>query len=562
MIKVTIKQTIQKALTKLSLPEVDFVIEHPTDLFHGDYSTNVAMVVAKGAKQNPKELAEEIARYIKHLKVPEIEKVEVAGPGFINFYLSQSFFKQSISNILEQGGNWGSNKNLQDKLVMVEYTDPNPFKEMHIGHLMSNTIGESISRLIAYSGANVIRANYQGDVGLHVAKALYGMKHLQRKTKEQTFSAARIGEAYTNGALAYESSEKTKKIIDDINKKVYNKSDAALNELYEKGRQISLEAFEAVYKKLGTVFNEYYFESKTGDIGRKIVEEHLEVFEESDDATVFRGEKYGLHTRVFLTSRGLPTYEAKDLGLAWLKFQDYPDLLLSITITAGEQREYFKVMRAAFRVIYPDFDKKLVHITHGFMKLPTGKMSSRTGDVVAALDLIEEVQKKVKDKMKGRDVPNRDTTALDVAVSALKYSILKQASGKDIVFDFEKSVSFEGDSGPYLQYAHTRAQSVLQKAASGGIKINVDSRSRDTFSLERLLYRFSSVVERASIEYEPHYVTTYLVELASSFNGFYANERIVDATDNPGYKLALTNAFQITMQNGLWLLGIKTPERM
>lgn len=563
MIREQFKKAIKDAVLNLSFKADDINLEHPADLEYGDYSTNIALVLAKKEKKNPKELAGEIVRYIERNKPESVERIEAAGAGFINFYLSQEFFIESIKEILKAGDDWGKGKLLKSKKVMVEYTDPNPFKEFHIGHLMSNAIGESISRIIEFSGAKVKRANYQGDVGLHVAKAIFG----KQKNPDMEW-----GRAYAYGAQAYEKDGQNRlrqgygearEEIKEINKKIYDKSDEKINSLYEKGKKTSLEHFEEIYRKLGTKFDYYFFESKTGSFGKKIVADNLgKVFEKSDGAIIFKGEKYGLHTRVFVNSEGLPTYEAKDLGLAKIKYDEYK-YDKSIVVTGNEVKEYYKVVLETIKQIFPDLAKKTKHITHGMLRLQSGKMSSRRGNVITGESLINEVKEKVLEKMKDSDVKNIDDTAEQIAVGAIKYSILKQSAGKDIVFDFEKSLSFEGDSGPYLQYSHTRANAVLEKAKSENITSNTFKvESWAVTELERLLYIFPEVVERANEKYDPHYITTYLTELAGAFNSFYAKERIVEESETAQYKIALTKAFQTTIKNGLWLLGIKAPNRM
>ena len=209
MIRGVLKKAIKKAVTSLELEIEDVHLEHPAELAYGDYSTNVAMTLAKQVGKNPKELAEEIIRYIVRNKPEEVEKVKVAGAGFINFHLSQEFFVKSIEEVLKQDDKWGSNNSLKSQKTMVEYTDPNPFKEFHIGHLMSNAIGESISRIIEFSGAKVKRANYQGDVGLHVAKAIWGFQH--RGSTSVLENSSELGKAYADGARAYEEGEDVKK---------------------------------------------------------------------------------------------------------------------------------------------------------------------------------------------------------------------------------------------------------------------------------------------------------------------------------------------------------------
>ncbi len=565
MIQSVLKDAISHALSQLGIEDVEPVLEHPSDLAHGDYSTNVAMVAAKRAKQNPKVLAEKL---VEELGVIEgVEKIEVAGAGFINFTLSREFYADVLKNIsLTPEGEWGRNETLKGKRVMMDHTQPNPFKPFHIGHLISNATGESLARILEASGAKVTKVNYQGDIGLHVAKCLWAV----RKDGTNTEDIIAIGNAYMSGSKAYEDDASAKSEIDSINKKLYEKSDAGLNALYEKGRKTSLKHFDDIYKTLGSEFDRLYFESETVPLAMKAVERGTKegILEKSDGAVVFKGENEGLNTRVFVNSAGIPTYEGKELGLIKLKRKEYP-FDIALTSTAVEQKNFFEVVTRVAEKLWPELRGKYVHIAFGMMLLSTGKMSSRKGNVVTGESLIDEMRANALDKMKERELSDNEKrdVADAVAVAAVKYSILKQSRIKNIVFDPEASLSFEGDSGPYLQYAHVRALSVLNKAAQNEIKsdiiYDITQVPEVVSELERLLYRFPEVVERAQKEYEPHYVTTFLTELAGAFNTWYAKEKIVDARDpTSAYKVALTRAFATTMKNGLYLLGIKAPERM
>ncbi len=570
------ESSLRQIAAELGVPELVFSIEHPKELAHGDYATNFALVAAKQlgqpapdrtgglAGKNPKEIAGAVKEKLLALRLPEIAAVETAGAGFVNIRLTDKFFSDSITEIL-QSEEFGKNTGLAGKKVLIEYTQPNPFKPFHIGHLMSNAIGESLSRIFEWRGAHVERANYQGDVGLHVAKAIFGLLRepipdaLKRGSPAE--QANYIGTCYSLGSKFYEEDPAAKAEIDAINKKVYDQTDSQINKLYEWGRKTTLMAFEELYHQLGTKFNHYYFESEMATIGLPLVREYTgKVFEESDGAVVFHAEKHDpkLHTRVFITSAGLPTYEAKELGLAKTKFETVsPDH--SVVVTAVEQAGVLQVVREAIRLINPSWAEKMLHVTHGMMRFASGKMSSRKGNVVTGESLIRDAQAAVLKKMKEREMDDveREQVASMVGIAAIKYSILKQSSGSDIVFDFEKSISFEGDSGPYLQYSATRAKSVLAKIDT--VTVEANSKNEVEISeLERILYRFPEVVARTQAELEPHYLTTFLTELASAFNAFYATGQI---TGN-NYRLAVTKAFAQVMESGLWLLGIAVPERM
>ena len=564
-----LKHYIREALQKLEIQARDFAVEHPADMTHGDYSTNVAMVHAKELKTNPRELAEKIVAELSKLGLDMIEKTEIAGAGFINFRIKKEFFADSLKEITASE-KWGSNILSKNKKVMVEYTDPNPFKPFHIGHLMTNAIGESVARIFEYSGANVVRANYQGDVGQHVAKAIWAI--LKKGKGNTNLSPAEqahyIGACYVEGSNAYDENPEAKIEIDVINKKVYEKSDPEINEIYDWGRKVTLLAFEDIYKLLGTKFNYYFFESEMAPIGIEIVKENIpNVFEESDGAIVFHAEKYDpkLHTRVFITKQGLPTYETKEVGLTMKKFEkEDPDL--SIIVTAVEQGEYMKVVQKAISLIHPDYESRMSHLTHGMMRFTSGKMSSRKGNVITGESLLNDANEMVYEKMADRDFSQRERVevASQVSVAAIKYAILKQALGGNIVYDEERSVSFDGDSGPYLQYTTVRANAVIEKGNREGISADAKlPEDWTTTSLEKYLYRFPEIVSRAYELREPHHIATYLTELASLFNSFYSDHQIVNSED-PGspYKLAITDAFYTTMKNGLYLLGISVPERM
>ncbi|MBP6884051.1 MAG: arginine--tRNA ligase [Candidatus Pacebacteria bacterium] len=570
MIQGKIKNLIEDSLKNLEIEKVDFAVEHPEDFKNGDYSTNIAMVCAKNLKTNPKQLAEKIKDELEKNLPDEIEKVEVAGAGFINFYLSRKFFSGSVEEILNNK-DFGSNKLLEGRRIMVEYTDPNPFKPFHIGHLMTNAIGESIARILHHSGANVSRANYQGDVGLHVAKAFYGMK---KKGMPEDMSvsvqvlAQYIGDAYVMGNSAYEDDVEAKKEIDILNKKIYARDDVEVNEVYDWGFKVTMEAFEDLYKILGTKFDFYFLESVVAPIGERIVRENIaKVFEISDGAVVFKAENFDpkLHTRVFVTSAGLPTYETKELGLTEEKFKTLPDMDRSIVITANEQADYMRVVAKALSLIHPEYENKMLHITHGMMRLSTGKMGSRKGNVITGESLIRDTIALIGEKMQDREWEEemKAKVAEMVGVAAIKYSILRSKAGSDIIYNVEESISTEGDSGPYLQYACARANSVLEKAQKENILPDPHTAPEEVSEVEKLLYRFPEVVYRAGSLYEPHHIATYLVELARAFNSYYGNTMIVNSKDSTsGYKVALTYAFSLVMKKGLHLLGIEAPEKM
>lgn len=586
-----VRKAVAEALAMLGAVDVSFTVEWPADPAHGDFATNAAMAAFRGRRAfecaidgdentiwakyggkitSPVQLAEFLAEELRKALGPDVKSVEVAGPGFVNVTLSHGAFIDELAGAGDAG--WGKNNARAGDRVMIEYGNPNPFKEMHIGHLVGTIVGESFARLMEFSGAQVLRDTFGGDVGPQVAKALWVFL---RNGVTDIASAEEIGRAYTRGATAYEDSETAKAEIDALNVRLYDivgkqedaetlsQDDRALLYLWQKGREISMREFERIFTLLGTRYDYTFFDSDTTAPGLAAVQRAVEtgILEESEGAIVYKGEKKGLHTLVFVTSRGTPTYETKDVGLAILKEARAPADEVVI-LTAVEQSGHFTVVLAALEEMLPALAAKTSHAAHGLLQLTTGKMSSRKGNVITARELIAELVGKAAER-------NPDPViAEQVAVGALKYMLLRSAPGANIIFDPEQSLSLDGDSGPYLQYAYVRAKTVLEKAgqergvASVVAPLATDAaRPSEPFLIERLLMRFPEVVRRAQENLAPQQLAQYLTQLAGEWNSFYAQERIIgDGLEV--YKLRVARAFVQTMQNGLWLLGIAAPERM
>lgn len=585
-VKKDLQISIHSALVKQGIVDIgiqDLQIEEPKDSSHGDYSSNIALKLTKILKKNPIEIANSLADELK--KDPLLAKIEVASPGFINFFVSESTLSQSLASITSEKFKSDLAKKLAGKKVMVEFTDPNPFKEFHIGHMYSNSVGESIARLYEVLGADVRKACYQGDVGMHVAKSVWGIvksfEELGIKTPteyiaKQNFSEKDsiveltnfLGKCYAKGASAYEETETFKEEIKQINKKIYDKTDEYINLLYDWGREKSLEYFEYAYKKLGmiprkagTAFDFYFFESKVADKGKEVVLTNKRLFKESDGAIIFPGEEYGLHSRVFINSMGLPTYEAKELGLAPAKFEKFP-YDKSIIITGNEIKEYFKVLLKVLSLISPELEEKTTHLTHGMVRLPEGKMSSRKGNVKTALWLLEEVKNKAAQANSEKEGKPEVDSDEAIAIAAIKYSFLKITLGNDIEFDIDNALSFQGDSGPYLLYTYVRARSVLSKESNKSSDIKFSDEAE--LELAKELIKFEDMVVSAALGYSPNILCGYLHEVSQKYNAFYNKLSILNAESEEikQARLALTEATSIVLKNGLNLLGIETVERM
>lgn len=558
-----IKDAVKSAVKELFNVEVEPELTRPEEKF-GDYSTNVAMQLAGKSpsqpSQNPRQIAENIADRVKGLS-SHIKQVSVAGPGFINVTLTDEFLAQIA---LEQK----IDKPLQGQTIVAEYSDPNPFKELHAGHLYTSVVGDAISNLFAAAGANVQRVNFGGDVGLHVAKTMWGVLlklggENQDRLKEvpEPERSAWLSEAYVRGNTAYLDDNTAKPEIVDLNKRIYqivNDKDqtSPLAQIYWTTRRWSYDYFEDFYKQIGTKFDKYYPESETIGIGMQTVKDNLgKVFEQSDGAVIFKGEVHNLHTRVFINSEGLPTYETKDVGLSIKKWQDY-HFDKSVIITANEIFEYMQVVLKAIEQIQPELAQKTVHLTHGLVKLKGGeKMSSRKGNVLRAIDVLAAAAD-ANQKAFGKNDK-------DVELGAIKYAFIKQRIGGDIIYDPEESVSLQGNSGPYIQYAYARARSILSKAQKRvtGDGLHVTEMNSGERSLVRKISEYPEVVQKAVQELMPHYISTYLYELAQTFNRFYENNRVIGDRSEQ-FRLKLVEAYADTLKNGLSLLNISAPEKM
>ncbi len=618
-----LEKIIQKTLKLETLPSISFIEEN----IFGDITTNVAMVNAKNLAKNPKDLAGEYVKVLSEdAEVSKIfSKIEVAGPGFINFTLSNGFIKKGLDQDLVQIlKEIRENNILNNKNILVEYTDPNPFKVFHIGHLMTNIIGEAIAGISELTGAKVNRINYQGDVGRHIAINIYAILKDENYTQFLLFKndgdiseesikekVKWLGERYAEGYSDFDNARAVKDLtegsaglddpdllkimsenslknernvrpiveaVTDINKKIYEKSDDKINEIYDIGKKWSMEYFEILYKLLGTSFDRYIMESEAAPIGLKIVNANTDtngksIFEIGEEgAVIFDGEKESLHKRVFVNKNGLPTYEAKDLGNMQIKLESYPALDQSIVITANEQTDYFKVLYKVVEKLNPELTGKLKHYGHGMMRFADGKMSSRKGNIIAGDELIENIAKNLEEKFASSrvdDETEKKNLIEKVAIGAIKYAVLKQGIGRDVIFDMQKAISVDGDSGPYLQYTHARINGLLikniDKLADIGMiedvakydtnKIEINTNNKN---LIVNILKYESILNEVIAETAPQKLLTYLINLTHSFNAFYNIEKIEGNMQN----IFIAKKVKEILGHGLNTLSIHAPERM
>ena len=514
-------------------PEVTMAPEN----IEADYSSNAPLKLAKELHRAPMQIAEELKEKLN---------AEVSAPGFLNFKVTNEYLSEVINDL-----DAGFLKNISSdaysgKTVICEFSDPNPFKVLHVGHLYTSIVGDAISRLFEYAGAKVVRANFGGDVGLHVAKTLYVLLN-----RPDDFTILDIAKCYVEGTAAYDDDETAHAEITKINKEIYqinanNIHGTKLADYYWRGRELSYDYFRDFYASIGLEFDKYYPESTVAGLGLETVKKELAagVYEMSDGAVVFRGDKFGLHTRVFINKEGVPTYEAKDVGLIFTKWDDY-HFDKSVVITGSEQADYMKVVLKSIEQYAPDLVEKTSHLMHGLVKLPGNvKMSSRKGNFLKAVDVIEMVQDALKEEY--------DSSDAKVSMAATKYAFIKYKMGGDIVFDPKESVKMTGNSGPYLLYSAVRAKKILKnsknKAVASGYVYNAYERN-----LIKKIIEYKDILKEAVAEMAPHKVAMYLYELAQEFSRFYENCQVAGSDEE---------AERMKLVHGLNILGIEVPEEM
>ena len=584
-----------------------------------DFATNVAMRLAKPVGKAPREVAEDLRRELAASGELMGVEVMVAGPGFLNFRLGLAELKRQADEVVSRlGAAEGLVQDYAGKMVVAEFSDPNPFKVLHVGHLYTSVVGEAISRLLECAGAKVARANFGGDVGLHVGKTLWAVR--ERGYQPEDLTIERIAECYVEGTRAYEENEAAKAEITRLNKAIYAiaereegeaaeaegevagavsadeaemADDKELAQLYWRGRELSYEYFKEFYARIGVKFDKFYPESAVAGRGLEEVRGHLgTVYEESDGAVVYRGEKVGLHTRVFINREGVPTYEAKDVGLLFTKWDDWK-FDESVVITGNEQKDYMRVVLASVREYAPELVERTQHLTHGLVKLAGNvKMSSRKGNFIKAVDVLDGVEELLRREGQAKSEEGQVVLAegqkdrgerVDprLVLAAVKYAFLRYKMGGDIIFDPQESVSMTGNSGVYLLYSAVRAKKILAKVEGGGEILSkkvvqkegnrglnkkvVQENPAETAEFERKLYKkivqYGEVLPAAVREKAPHKICTYLYELAQEFSRFYEAVPVAGSAREQE-RVELVRADLAVMQHGLGLLGIEIPEEM
>ena len=570
------KQEIISLISKkvpLKPAQVAKLVEIPSNPELGDYSFPCFMLanpknigdemwenVEKDffIKKNPVEIAQHLAEKLKSTK--NIESIKATGP-YVNFFLNKKEFAKQIIKIKDTYG-----KGKQSGKIMIEFSQPNTHKAFHVGHIRGTSLGESLARIYEFLGKKVVRANYSGDTGMHIAKWIWCYTNFH-SNEPLSNDESWIASIYVDAIKRLTKNEKLQEKVNKINRKIEEKSDKEINALWKKTRALSIKSWDKIYKELDTHFDRHYFESEVEMSGKKIANEILEkgIAEKSEGAVIMNLEKYKLGIWVLLRSDGTVLYSSKDIALVKHKLKDQ-NLDEYLIVSGEEQNFHFKQLFKTLELMKIPERGKFKHLGFGLVRLPHGKMSSRTGDNILYSNfkkgVFEFAKKGVKNKWKNISKKELDDRALKIAMGSIKYSILGQDPNKTIIFDKEKALMFEGNTGPYLQYSYARASSIIKKAGKQSTtKSKIPDLTKSEITLIKKIDLFPKIIENAGKLLNPSLIANYSHELAQSFNEFYHNCKVVGDSCE-GFRLKLINAFRTTLKNALYLLGIEVMEEM
>ena len=556
-IRERIIKAIEEVVEEMSLEETKVEIEHPADESHGDYACNVAMIAYKEAEEifeNPKELAEMLVKELKKNEVlmKRVEKIEVAGAGFINFYLRQRWLVDELGRVVERGEDYGRGKWGEGKKVLVEYSSPNIAKRFNVGHLRSTIIGQALRNLYEFSGWETVGDNHLGDWGTQFGMIIAGIEKEGMNIRKM--SLMELEELYVDFNKKAENDVSLKKKAQEAFVRL-EKGEEKAREIWKIAVETSKREFDKIYDRLGVkiehCLGESFYEDKMEGVIKEL--EKKELVKESQGARIVEFES--LPPAMLVKSNGTSTYFTRDLAAVKYRVKN-PKLASDLYVyeVGAEQSLHFRQVFATAKKAGWAKRGQLVHLGHGLVLGKDGKrLRTRSGKGSKLNDLLDEVVNKAG-KIKKE-------VAEEVGVGAIKFYDLKHNPLSNYKFDQEQMVSLEGASGPYVQYAIVRGKAVLAKKEEETAGVNENKLLKEEERVARLIYRFSEVVERATRERSPNLVCEYLLELAGRFNGFYNQQQIL-GSDREALRLRLTEAAVTVLENGMKLLGVSVPERM
>ncbi len=555
-------------LDAFSISDIEVKVEYPVSSEHGDYSSNLAMQISKDLKKNPREIAEKIISFLP--KNDFIKQVKVEGPGFINFFLSKNVLNQEIDKILEQKDEYGSSDLGKNKTIIVEYSAPNIAKPLGVHHLLSTVIGQSLYNLIKKLGYKTVSINHIGDWGTQFGKLIYAYKKWGNEEKIKKYGISEMLKLYIK---FHNKTEKSPELEDKARTefKKFEEGDKENHKLWEWFREESLKEINKTYKKLGGIhFDHTQGESFYENMLKSVLEEGKKkgIFEKGEEgAFVINYEDPNIPTLPIQKKDGTTLYITRDFAALKYRMEEWhPEKILYVVDVA--QSMHFKQLFLATKKLGWCGDEP-VHIVFGRMQMKDLKMSTRKGNVVLLDEVLDEATNRAKKilEQKNPNLKNKQKASEVIGIGAVKYNVLSQNRLTNITFNWDKMLSLEGNSAPYLQYTYARGKSILRKSnqkVSKKITGNDGEENEKINSIISLFPKFTEQIELSANEYKPNILSNYLYNLAQKFNSFYNSERVLNE-ENKGlkeYKLQVVQATIQILKNGLELLGVEVLDEM
>jgi len=557
-------KAIKKEGVSLKKEEIEKFIEIPPSHEMGDYAFPCFFLAGR-LKASPQTIAIKIRENIQNYP-KDFEDIQTSGP-YINFFLDRKTMALNLIKEIKSIGEKYGKSNSTNQNTMVEFPSPNTNKPLHLGHLRNMTIGESVSRMLEFSGDKVIRANLNNDRGIHICKSMaayefYG-KGKTPKTENKK-SDHFVGDFYVMFNKNEKTNEKMEKESHDLLLKWEN-GDKEVVKLWTMMNKWALDGFKQTYSRFGIKHDVEFFESEIYKSGKEIVEKGLKdkiLVKKEDGAIVADLSKEGLGEKVLLRADGTSIYMTQDLYLAKLKYDQYK-LNKSIYVVGNEQDYHFQVLFTILKKLGFNFSG-LHHLSYGMVNLPEGRMKSREGTVVDADDLIDEVQTLVKKELQSRDKMSSkllQERSLKIALAAIKYILLRVDTKKDMIFNPKESIDFEGDTGPYILYSYARACSILKKLKKPAKPLPLEEMEDKEIVLVKKLSEFKDILAKSLKELNPSLMANYTYQLSQIFNEFYHECPVINSPKE-AFRIDLVVAFKQILKTSLYLLGIEPLEKM
>jgi arginyl-tRNA synthetase len=559
------KSKVVEILKNLGYDVSEKEIEEPPKKELGDYSFP-CFNIAKKLNRNPIELAREITGRIPVDRYPFLLKIEAVN-GYVNFFIYwEKVANEILGKILNMKKMGFGNK----QRVMVEFSQPNPVHSMHIGHARGTFIGDALSRILKFANFKVIKANLMNDTGLQVAKLVTAYLLWYNGKKPDKKPDYWLWEIYVRFHEEAKKDASLEERARDILRKYEIEKDREIIKIWNRIVRWCVKGFKETYKKLKIKFDVWFYENKFRERGKEIVYQALAknvAFKSEEGTIVAKLEDYGLPNSVILRSDGTGLYFTSDLGLTVYKFERFK-LDKSIWVVSTQQSLYFKQLFKFLELLGYEWVKNCYHCSFEHVNLPEGKMSSREGKAILLDEVINMLEKKAREEVEKRN-PKKNKrkiaiVAKKIAIGALKYSILKIQPEDQIIFEWEKVLKLEGNTGPYIQYAYTRCKGILKKAKSFEITLSPKRLSEEESLLIKKIGEFTFVIQKILKELKPYYLANYLYELATIFNNFYEKVPVLKEENKEimNFRLTLVKVTEKVLSLGLNLLGIEVPEFM